>query len=196
MGTITSFLSSSPIVVYLLIPTIIILVVLLVIINKGHKVEVVAQVAVPPVTTIPAQPLPSEVVAQAITAPVVGAVAAIAAETLVVEPVITVPVVEKVVPETASIPMPETPAVTPTWRPAEPAPVAEQTIEEITPIEPITPLEAQALSSIVEPMPVVADVVSSQAIVPEPIAMTPVVEEVSSALVEEVQQPPLIQPVV
>jgi hypothetical protein len=191
MESLTSFLATTPVALFL-VPVIIILVVLLVVLNKSHKVEVVAQIPVPPVTTTPAPAQPAEVVAQAIIPPQVVEQESVVSE--IAQPIATQHVVAE---DPVSAPVIETPAPvvesTPSWRPAEPAPIVED-IPFVPVVEAVavTVPEETSLGNVVESVPVVAEVIPPQAVATEVAEVLPVAEAQVSAITEEVLQAPVV----
>lgn len=207
MEIITSFFSTTPMAIFL-VPVILILIVLLVILNKSHKVEVIAEVAVPPVTTIPAKADGTEVVSQVIPSVTIPTPPASPSVETVVQSAIVTPIAETVaIKEDTVVPLPApvltpletvpapTPAVVPSLRPVEPASVVVEAVE-VSPVqtEVISPAETHALSEITQSMPEVAEVISPQAIITEVNEASSLSEVQTQSITEEVQQSPVAHP--
>jgi hypothetical protein len=211
MEIITTFLATTPMVIFL-VPVILILVVLLVVLNKSHTAEVIPQVPVPPVTTTPAPASEGEVVSQEIK-PVVEQVVTpekVPAPVSVVPQAEQAEIKEEVTPEVVvpveptptpvSVPEPtpiSVPTPAPVQMPVTEAPIAP-TVPPVAswhPQEPVmvvdeTPVAPemhvatplnQEISPVTEQMPAVSDAISPLAVSKEVVETTPLVQEESSS---------------
>lgn len=201
METITTFLATTPMVIFL-VPVILILVVLLVVLNKTHPAEVVPEVPVPPVTTTPSPASEGEVVSQEIKP--VTEQSVVVEHVSAPEPVVShggqqqvqqsaesdvaTPVIAHTdsVPVSAPISSPEmvveaqvVPPVA-SWHPQESVVSIEESTK-VTEMEVTTPLN-QEISSVTEQVPIISDTISPQAVATEVIESAPLVQEESSIL--------------
>lgn len=218
METITSFLTTTPMFIFL-VPVILILVVLLVVINKHNKVEVVAPISVPPVTTTPAPAQATEVVTQAIPSivqPTPPSMPVQSAEVVIEHNVVTTPtvepvVVEEIIPEVVAevVPAPTTETPTPViaWRPTEPVAVTEEEVpfvasvstEVVTPVDVVTQTEVittpteQVVVDMVEPMPIVTESIPQQTVATEVLDYVPETLSGSEITISELASSPVVE---